>query len=197
MAKGVVMCPIVNTSIQMNASNIITYGTPTTVSGSYCVGYQGQNSIDIPVLYAGKVADAGGHIAYGANYNNVSIYQVTSSGSTSHKGLTSTGFVTGLNYSYAIGGLTNYFPAAVMDYDAFDNISEMALFISNMVNVRISYIAGAIMASGPKLVSEGSEVKAYLSIPKGVVVTDSDISITKNGVTVPFTYSNGVLTFTA
>lgn len=201
MAKGVVMCPVINQSIALSPTAIINYGTPSIPANYYCVGYQRSNTTDIPVLYAGRFGDYGCYIAYGASYQSVSVYYAqTNSTATGNIPLSSIGSVSGLSYSYATPGFNGNvaaFPSAVTQYDKFNSVEDMALFISNMVNVSIQYNSGLIAVAGPKLVAEGSQVRAFLSIPRGVTVSESDITVKKSGVAVSFNYQNGTLTFTA
>lgn len=62
---------------------------------------------------------------------------------------------------------------------------------------RIEYIGGAIVVSGPKIVTAGKSVTAYLAMPQGITVTESDIKVTKGSSLLPFNYSNGTIVFTA
>lgn len=69
--------------------------------------------------------------------------------------------------------------------------------LTNTSYVSISHISGVVSVAAPKLALEGSIVTVYLTMPTGVTVNESDISVTKNGASISFTYDNGVLTFTA
>lgn len=200
MAKGVVICPVVNSSVTITKDVILNYGILSYDNVNYCLGYQYNNPTEIPVLYAGKVNNNGCLIGYGNGMSYLRMYYVSSNTNPNSVSLTTSGSVPGLAYYHYTATLGTYgavFPASIAEYDTFSSVVEMATFISNMTNVSITYNSGAVVAAGPKLVSEGSQVRVILSIPRGVTVTNSDISITKNGVTVPFTYSNGALTFTA
>lgn len=200
MAKGVVICPVVNSSVTITNDVVFNYGILSYANGYYCLGNQYNNPTEIPVLYAGKVSNNGCLICYGNGMSYLRMYYASSGIGTNSVSVNSSGSVPGLDYNYYTASLSVFgqvFPASIAEYDSFSSIIEMATFISNMTNVSITYNSGAVGAAGPKLVSEGSQVRVILSIPRGVTVTNSDISITKNGVTVPFTYSNGSLTFTA
>jgi len=200
MAKGVVMCPVINSSIESNIQNIINYGVTAYDTDYYCIGYQSSSETLIPVIYAGLANNMGCVIAYGPGYDLCNMAAAKSYVDPVYFRLSQSGTVAGLNYYYNTGYLNikgKFFPRAIMDYDSFDSVEEMAQFISDIANVSISYTTGSIAVAGPKFVSEGSQVRVLLSIPKGVTVSESDITVKKSGVAVSFTYSNGILTFTA
>lgn len=98
---------------------------------------------------------------------------------------------------YFATGISGYGLAAIADYDPYSSLDEAIADILSEDYCTIGYDSGVSAVAGPKLVLEGSTVTAYVTAPSGVTVTESDISISKNGTTLPFTYSNGVLTFTA
>lgn len=199
MAKGVVAIPCIpNGSISINTVN--RYGIASK---------SGQNMVavapgaDIYRVFTGKVGSAYVTAYSNKPYNSTpaKIYYV-------YSGSTISVYNAGISNSYSyIGEQYNYYnfyssetgqiPASIDDYDAFNNLAEMIQYIAEMENLTVQYISGSITVAGPRLVSEGSTVTAYLGIPNGVTVTVSDISVTKSGVSIPFTYSNGVLTFTA
>ena len=200
MAKGVAMCPVINTSIELNIQNVINYGVIACDTDYYCIGRQDNNETQIPVIYAGRANQMGCAIAYGLGYNSSYMVAAKSDSVPVYLRLDKIGAVAGLDYRYNTGNLNTvgkFFPHTIMDYDSFDSVQEMAEFISDIANVSINYITGSIAVAGPKFVSEGSQVRVLLSIPKGVTVSESDITVKRSGVAVSFTYSNGILTFTA
>lgn len=195
MAKGVVGYPVINLSVASTVQNIRNYGTLSISSGYYCLVQQRNNNHAIPVAYAGRVSNSYCCLVYGANYNSCYVISADNNYLSSQQ-ISATGIVAGLEYSFGTFS-TTYIPAETSNFDAFSNVTEMADFVSNLVNLNIEYISGVVKIAAPKLVAAGTTVKAYLSIPNGISVTSNDITITKGGNSIPFNYENGVLTFTA
>ena len=62
-------------------------------------------------------------------------------------------------------------------------------------NIKYSIQNGFI--SAPSWIAPGGNVIGYITMNAGFTLTQQDITVTRNGASIPFTYSNGVLSFTA
>ena len=62
-------------------------------------------------------------------------------------------------------------------------------------NIKYSIQNGFI--SAPSWIAPGGNVIGYITMNAGFTLTQQDITVTRNGTSIPFTYSNGVLSFTA
>lgn len=85
--------------------------------------------------------------------------------------------------------------------DPFDSVADIitAFYESSppegSLNISYSIQNGSVV--GPTWTSPGAGVTAYVTIKPGFSLTQQDITITRNGVSIPFTYANGTLTFTS
>lgn len=134
------------------------------------------------------------------NSYKVSIISKGSTGSPTNHSLSGKSTVDGVEYWSANDFANNYgwWLQSLSDKTPYNSVTDGVMDILTSTSyVTVSYVSGVVSVAAPKLVLEGSTVTAYLTMPSRVTVTDSDITVTKQGVTVPFTYSNGVLTFTA
>lgn len=199
MAKGVVLYPATNTSVGLTPANIVNYGVDSVSSPYKCCARNDNNGTQVPVVYGGKVGSSYAAVAvkdFVAGATSICCAKPDSTG-VDKASLNSAWTSAGVNYRY-INGLNGvYVPLSLADYEAFTDFAEMAEFVTNITNIRIKYISGVVGVAAPTYVQEGSVVRAFLSIPRGVTVTSGNITVKKNNSPLSFTYSNGILTFTA
>lgn len=199
MAKGVVLYPAVNLDVSETPASVLNYGVDSAQSPYKCCVWNRNNHTQVPVVYGGKVGNGYAAMAvkdYVAGAVAVE-YAKPGDRQVSITNINAEGSSAGLSYRFANGFGGASAPLSLNNYEAFTSIDEMAEFVVNVMNVRIEYIGGVVSVAGPTYVQEGSEVKAFLSIPRGVTVTSGNITVKKNGLPLSFTYSNGILTFTA
>lgn len=197
MAKGYSLIPGITSTGTLNNGYVFQNGV-MTIGGNYILC-----AASILGAYYNFKAYSGSTLYYYVvefHTSNAFVYITVGSDASTNASRTqinSSGSYLDVTFKYSASPSSGYGVTAIEAYEPYDSLNEAIADILSESYSTIQYISGASVVAGPKLVANGSEVTAYVTSPRGVTVTDSDISITKNGVTVPFTYSNGVLTFTA
>lgn len=101
------------------------------------------------------------------------------------------GYFTGAHYG------SNYIPSHwVQNVDLYSTQEEAETALG--INIPIIYrLTNCTAPSAPQYATVGETVTVDFTFPDGysIVNPNSDVYVTKNGVIVPSTYSNGVLTF--
>lgn len=103
----------------------------------------------------------------------------------------------GVYYFYAIERNKNLDPSYYIE--GFETNGDMVNAFLNTTKYPITYrLTNASIDSAPTEAAAGEIVNASFTFPEGygIVNTSSDIYVTNNGVLIPSTYVNGVLTFT-
>lgn len=199
MAKGYVLVPvIIKSSYNVSNAECQQYGILST-DNRYMVGFAHSGQGNIPI-YSFRVGSVVYYLVFSSSSYRFSIFYQSNVGVTTGNAngyvIDNSAIYYQVAYQYG-NNLTGLVPATLSAYDPYSTLDEALADILSETYSTISYVTGSVAVAGPKLVADGSQVKAYVTPPRGVTVTDSDISITKSGVSVQFTYSNGVLTFTA
>lgn len=197
MAKGYSLIPA-TTSTGSNTNGYVFQNGAMAIGGNYllCAGST------IGAFYNFKAYSGSTIYYYIVEFHTSSANAYVTVGSdatsfASRNAINSNGSYLDLTFKFYANPSNGYGVTAIEAYEPYDSLDEAIADILSETYSTIQYISGASVVAGPKLVASGSEVTAYVTSPRGVTVADSDITITKNGVVVSFTYSNGVLTFTA
>lgn len=195
MATGYVLFPVIRSSSMTN-QQLYEYGVATTDNRIIC-GYA--DATPLQAVYAFRAG--GSSTANFLTFDLANTYHIAfGSGGQSPSGvpdnttLSSRGTYAGVSY---MNLNAVFIPVTLSSLDPYNSFSEAMADILNSVYTSIRYNSGLVGVAGPKFVLSGSEVTAYVTTPRGVTVTQDDITVKKSDVTVPFNYQNGVLTFTA
>lgn len=139
------------------------------------------------------------YVSYGVLGIAVSRFGDAGSESTAGTNAYSTSTPAGtVYYQPNIGPNTLY---AITSTDPFDSVADIitAFYESSppegSFNISYSIQNGSVV--GPTWTSPGAGVTAYVTIKPGFSLTQQDITVTRNGASIPFTYANGTLTFTS
>lgn len=178
------------------AGTVWDYGLPT-VNGASRVGSFDSNGGSV---YYGFHTGSNGsvYLSYSSTANCCNVTSSISNVNTYN--LLDTNTSAGVKIYYTTANVA-YLNIAVAESDKFNNLNEIFTAFRALsppegsMNIKYSIQNGSVI--GPAWISPGGNVTSYVTMQAGFSLTQQDISITRNGIVIPFAYSNGVLTFTA
>lgn len=192
MAEKFIAFPYMGTTTP-NRDFLINNGV-SSVSG-YKVGFAGSNNnVSNPVAVCCKVGNSGCVLCVGSGFFVCSAGWNAGSGNFLHSQNISNA-TNNVNYSY----IDNEYLISG-DYLSFNSLGDA---ISDFVSAfdiegyrNIKYNGTGCILIGDSFLPVGSTAHAYVTPNLGGSISESGITVKRAGADVPFTYANGIITFT-